>query len=88
MFFSDPYRETELINATGERSGKVIHMTMGAFYGGLFTGDPNRPAQVMFDGDKTYVQGPLPLFKANEPKWYTLSPNADNAKSIKPGREA
>ncbi len=85
MFYSDPYRETELINANGERSGNVIHMSMGGLYGRLFTGDPNRPAQVMQAGDKTYVQGPLPLFKANEPKWYILSPSTDNSKSIKPG---
>ena len=72
MFYSDPYSETEMMNATGERSGSIVHIMMGSMYGKLLTGDPNGRAELMYVGTKTYIRGPVPLYKANEARWYIM----------------
>jgi hypothetical protein len=84
VFYSNPSREIMVSDSSGERSGNIRHMFMGGLPGELLTGDPNRRAEMIVVGSKTYVLGPLPLVKANEAKWYILSDDT-TSKSTKPG---
>ncbi|HQV70679.1 MAG TPA: hypothetical protein PLJ62_06845 [Thermoflexales bacterium] len=65
--------DAPVIFAKGEVNGKNSHMQMGGVIFALFTGDPEKPMEMLTIGDDTYVKGPAPLFGAPDSKWYTMT---------------
>lgn len=83
MFYSDPYQEIEMLSAEGEMSGSAAHMFMSTLPGFFPSG--NAPKLEMITvGTKTYVKGPVPYSKADQPKWYVYPPKTGSSAAVKP----
>lgn len=73
--------DAPFIFAKGEINGKNSHMQMGGVIFSLFTGDPEKPLEMITVGEDTYVKGPAPLFGAPDNKWYTMTGGSSSVAS-------